>query len=136
MKNKGSPPPDGNDPAADSRHQDTVGIGVMSMATVVLIGMFGLLEVAGSFDASKVTDDTAKSFVQAANFLIPAFSAFTVLLYVWCVISGTDAIANGYARQFDLSRRRHVVAIALLPGMVVLVGSIGGLTIVARAIAN
>ena len=136
MKNKGDPPSSGNDPAAESRHQDTVGIGVMSMATFVSIGMFGLLEIAGSIDASKATGDTAKCVVQTANFLIPAFSTFTVLLYVWCVISGTEAITNAYARQFDLSLRRHIVAIALLQGMVVLVGSIGGLTIGVRAIAN
>ncbi len=41
MKNKGDPPSSGNDSTAESRHQDTVGIGIMSMATVVLIGMFG-----------------------------------------------------------------------------------------------
>ena len=136
MKSKGSLPPSGDEQTAESRHRDTISIGVMSIATVVLIGMFGLLEIAGSVDASKITDDIAKSFIDAANTLIPAFGTFAVLLYVWCVISGTDAITNAYGHQFDLSRRRHTVAIALLQGMVVLVGSIAGLTIVARALAN
>ena len=42
----------------------------------------------------------------------------------------------GYAHQFDLARRRHVVAITLLQGTVGLVGSIDDLTIGVRAIAN
>ena len=61
MKNKGDPPFSGTDAAAETRHQDTIGMGVMSMATVVLIGMFGLLEVAGTVDSSQVTDEGAKS---------------------------------------------------------------------------
>lgn len=136
MKTKGTPRPNVDDQAAESRHRDTISIGVMSMATVVLIGMFGLLEIAGSVEVEDLADDQAKSLVGGANSLIPAFSTFVILLYVWCVISGTDAIINAYNRQFGLSRRRHVVAMWVFQGMVVLVGTIAGLTIMVRAIAN
>ena len=136
MKNKGTPRPNDDDPAAERRHRDTVSIGVMSMATVVLIGMFGLLEIAGSATTPDVSDEMAKPLVQLTDSLIPTFSTFVVLLWVWCVISGTDAITNAYNRDFRLSRRRHVVAISLLQGMVVLVGAIAALTIIVRAIAN
>ena len=136
MKSKGAPRPIADDQAAESRHRDTISIGVMSIDTVVLIGMFGLLEIAGSVAVKDVTNEKAKSLVEVANSLIPAFSTFVVLLYVWCVISGTDAIINAYNRDFGLSRRRHVVAMWLLQGMVVLVGTIAGLTIMVKAVAS
>lgn len=106
------------------------------MATVVLIGMFGLLEIAGSVAVNDVSGEKAKSLVKTANGLIPAFSTFVIMLYVWCVISGTDAIINAYNHEFELSRRRHVVAMWVFQGMVVLVGTIAGLTIMIRAVAS
>ncbi len=135
MKSRGTPRPD-DDQAAESRHRDTVSSGVMSMATVVLIGMFGLLEIAGSFAVNDVSGEKAKSLVKTANGLIPALSTFVIMLYVWCVISGTDAIINACNHEFELSRRRQVVAMWVFQGMVVLVGTIAGLTIMIRAVAS
>ena len=56
--------PDNREWASDSRHRETVAVGIMSMATIVLVGMFGLLEILGEIEVQKNAEEFVKRTVE------------------------------------------------------------------------
>ena len=108
----------------------------MGTATIVLVGTFGLLEIVGAI----VVKDDAKDFVQDvvdyANVMIPILGGGVVLLYIWCVVAGTDTILHTLANRHRSAVRQYSVAVSVFQLMVILVGILAGLAIVVRAIAS
>lgn len=108
----------------------------MSLATVILIGMFGLLEFAHDVAPAADASRAAKAVVETGNRVIPWFSGVTVALYVWCLIAGTEVVTASFKNDADGVDLRYSAPIVVLQAMVILVGFIAGITIVLRAIPN
>ena len=131
-------------------HRDTITIGIMTLATVVLAAMIGLLEISGAnpvhgerpdalSDGSEPTSapasasDEADSAIQriadTVRGLVSLFAAFALLLYLWCLFAGTEALLRSAREQPDVAAVRYTQAIASFQGLVLLVVFIAALSI-------
>lgn len=147
-----TPPPNENPNGRNQsqQHRDTITIGIMTLATVVLAAMIGLLEISGSNpvrdndldptsegreqnNAPAPTGDESLSAVQRVAETIPGvvtlFATFALLLYVCCLFAGTDALLMSAREESDTAAIRYTQAIALFQGLVLLVVFIAGFSI-------
>ncbi len=104
------------------RHWDTISIGMMTLATAVIAGMFGLLGLGNV--SRKVSPDLAEVAILMA-------AVVAALLYLACLMYGTNAIldtsSSGDAKF--TSARRLIHTFYVMAAIVVLVA---GLTIAYR----
>ena len=133
---KGDPSPRfiGSDQSAEGRHRETVVIGVMSTATIVLVGMFGLIEILGKAEVPEHADDVVRQVSGVADVAIPMLSTAVVVLYAWCVVAGTDTILHAFRDENAPARRQYIACVSVFQLMVILVAIVASLTIVVRAV--
>lgn len=122
----------------------------MTLATVVLAAMIGLLEVSGTNPARECTEDqpraltgqnrapmpaydeesgTIQRIVKTVPALVSAFAAFTLFLHLWCVSAGTETLLSSARGDASNAAKRYTSAITALQGLVVLVVVIAALSI-------
>ena len=165
MTNKGHrhqgtiPPPNENPKITNGgqHHRDTITVSVMTLATVVLAAMIGLLEISGpnpvpgeppgnssgrneQISASKpATNEESRTLQRIADTipgLVSLFAALALLLYLWCLFAGTEALLRSAREQPDAAAVRHIQAISSFQGLVLLVVFIAGLSIFANTVSG
>ena len=70
----------------ENRHWDTVAIGIMTIATIIVAGMCGLLGFSSS--------ESSSGAVKTANTVRVLFAAFALPSYIFCLGFGTDVIMD------------------------------------------
>ena len=125
-----------NDLATERRHRETIVVGLTSATTIVLVGMFGLLEIVGDVEVAEQTQDWVQGLAKATDRAMPAVGALAVLLYVWAVVAGTDAITHSLNNQPNSAETQYRTSILVFQSVFVVVGIVAGLAITTRAIVN
>ena len=107
----------------ENRHWDTVAIGIMTIATIVVVGLFGLL----GFSTAEFSSGTA-STVNAVKLLL---AAFALPSYILCLGYGTDAIidVSGIPERKIAKCRYLIYTFLITAGMV---GSVAALTVIGQ----
>ena len=81
----------------------------MTVATIVLVGMFGLLEIFGAVTPAAGAKDFVEQVVETADVAVPILSAAVVLLYVGCIVTGTDTIIHTFNNRPRSAARQYVL---------------------------
>ena len=107
----------------ENRHWDTVAIGIMTIATIIVVGMFGLLGFSGGESASG-----AARTVNAVKLLL---AAFALPAYIFCLGFGTDVImdVSGIPGR-KIAKCRHLINTFLVTA--VMVGLVAALTVIGQ----
>ena len=94
----------------ENRHWDTICLGIMTLATVIIVGMFGLLSLGAS-----LTPET-EPFRLAIAF--PSITA--LFFYLWCLLLGIAAIRErSRDRQRKLSKCDNLFVVFFFTTIVV-----------------
>ena len=64
------------------------------------------------------------------------FAAFALLLYLWCLSAGTEALLNSAREQTDDAKRRYATTITTFQGLVVLLVVIAALTLFVNYVSS
>ena len=120
------------------RHRETVIVGIISTATLLLIGMFGLVEIVGNVKVDDNASTATKNITKLIDGAVATFSAFVVFMYYAVVTEGTGAIRNATLKdaQHRNPRAQFLVVIRLFHFMVFLIVVVAGFAIAKRTIVG
>ncbi|MCY4558821.1 MAG: hypothetical protein OXF79_21065 [Chloroflexi bacterium] len=95
-----------------------------------------MLEIVGDVEVAEQTQDRIQGLAKATDRAMPAVGALAVLLYVWAVVAGTDAITHSLNNQPNSAETQYRTSILVFQSVFVVVGIVAGLAITTRAIVN
>ena len=134
-KSSGTNPPQPQ-PDPETRHRETIAIGVMTVATILTVILFPVLEILDSINPCTITNASWKKVVNNIVELAPYFTAGTIVLYSSCLWNAIDGIIKRRTGQIDLSNHKHILSLNFLQTIILPVATMALLTIIAKAIAN
>ena len=118
------------------RHRETVILSIISTGTILLIGMFGLIEIVGNVMVDDSASSVLKNSARIIDSAVATSSAFAVFIYYAIVTEGIGAIrrAASLGRERDNSVVQFLVAIRLFHFLDFLIVVVAGLAIAKRTI--